>query len=300
MDGILPVLIVDQMTAEAEAARVVWRHGTSNVSVMDSISFAGPNDIGQAVVTGSHGGTSAGGYAAQTHVGLLVANDAGFGRDDAGTAGLRQLAEHGIPAVAAAHTSARIGDGEDTWLHGIVSFTNQAAADLGATVGDSVQEAVTGLIQEGALARGDTVASPAQIPPMHRSVMQLPDGRTVLILDSMSQVADDDRNHLIIAASNGGHASGAVAVLAQCRCVIWNDAGNGKDAAGTDGLSMAEEADIAAATVGHQSARISDGVDTWRHGVISAINSTAARAGLRVGQPVQSALACFYAPTALP
>jgi hypothetical protein len=52
-----------------------------------------------------------------------------------------------MPAIAVAHTSARIGDAADTWDHGIVSAINQAAAARGVRIAMSVQEAVMHLLR---------------------------------------------------------------------------------------------------------------------------------------------------------
>ena len=46
---------------------------------------------------------------------LYAFNDAGIGKDGAGIAALAMLDAAGQPAVAVAHTSARIGEAADTW-----------------------------------------------------------------------------------------------------------------------------------------------------------------------------------------
>ena len=72
---------------------------------------------------------------------LYVFNDAGIGKDEAGIAALTMLDEVGQPAVAVAHTSARIGEATDTW-GGTVSRANAAAAALGYRAGQSLRAAV--------------------------------------------------------------------------------------------------------------------------------------------------------------
>jgi hypothetical protein len=70
-----------------------------------------------------------------------VFNDAGGGKDDAGIAGLALLGTVSVPALAVAHTSARIGDAADTWACGVLSAVNQTASAAGVQPGMSVQVA---------------------------------------------------------------------------------------------------------------------------------------------------------------
>lgn len=124
----------------------VHEAGGVRVWVMDSIAFGGTDQTGDVIVTGSHGGTSAGEYAGSFGVLLTVCNDAGRGKNDAGVAGLLALDHHGMAGVAVSHDSARIGDGGDVWANGIVSWTNAAAAVLGVRVGRPVRTEVVALL----------------------------------------------------------------------------------------------------------------------------------------------------------
>jgi hypothetical protein len=116
------------------------------VVLMDSISYLTPEETGACVVSGSHGGLSSARYALTVTLAGVVFNDAGKGKDDAGITGLYLLDTVHMPAIAVAHTSARIGDAADTWDHGIVSAINQAAAARGVRIAMSVQEAVMHLL----------------------------------------------------------------------------------------------------------------------------------------------------------
>ncbi len=99
--------------------------------LVDSITEIGPADAGRIVVCGSHGGTSSAGYALAVPLALVVFNDAGVGKDQAGIAALALLQQAGRAAATVAHTSARIGDASDTLAHGVVSHANAAAQALG-------------------------------------------------------------------------------------------------------------------------------------------------------------------------
>jgi hypothetical protein len=103
--------------------------------LLDSVTQVEPRHAGCLVVTGSHGGASVVPYARAVRAWLYVFNDAGVGKDDAGVAALALLQADGIAAVTVAHVSARIGEAADSWLHGVVSHRNAAAAALGIEVG---------------------------------------------------------------------------------------------------------------------------------------------------------------------
>jgi hypothetical protein len=111
------------------------------VLLVDSITQLEAADAGAVVVSGSHGGVSSARYALAVPARLVVFNDAGIGKDEAGVAALALLQTAGRAALAVAHDSARIGDARDTWTHGLVSRANGAAQALGIAVGDTVQAA---------------------------------------------------------------------------------------------------------------------------------------------------------------
>lgn len=112
------------------------------VVLLDSVTEVTAAHAGCAVITGSHGGASAGRYALAVRTRLYVFNDAGVGKDEAGVAALAMLDDAGQPAVAVAHTSARIGEAADTWTGGVISRANAAAAAQGYRAGQSLRDAV--------------------------------------------------------------------------------------------------------------------------------------------------------------
>jgi hypothetical protein len=122
---------------------------------------------------------------------------------------------------------------------------------------------------------------------MLRAVVHEQAGLRVVAMDSISSVLPEDRGQVVVSASNGGDASGRVAADYGLGFVVTNDAGVGKDDAGIAGMRDLDAAGIPAVTVSHVSAEISNGEDTWRNGVVSFVNQTAARDGALVGAPVQ-------------
>ena len=116
------------------------------VVLMDSITKVTADDKGAVVVCASHGGTSSGEFALEVPLKLVVFNDAGRGKDDAGIAALPMLQGRGVPAATVAHTSGRIGDSLDMWENGVLSHVNDAARQLGLSDGDKVRDKLTRLV----------------------------------------------------------------------------------------------------------------------------------------------------------
>lgn len=111
------------------------------VILMDSISLLEAGDAGAIVVCASHGGDYAGEVALRHSPSWVSFNDAGVGKDAAGILALERLARQGVPACTVAHTSARIGDVDDHWENGVISYANALAVGL-ARPGDTLREVV--------------------------------------------------------------------------------------------------------------------------------------------------------------
>jgi hypothetical protein len=111
------------------------RSMAGRILCVDSISLADARDRGKVVASGSHGGLPAGQTAAAFAPRLVFFNDAGFGMEHAGVAGLAVLEEAGIAAATVSTMSARIGDGRSTLIDGFISEANELARRLGAREG---------------------------------------------------------------------------------------------------------------------------------------------------------------------
>ncbi len=125
--------------------RQVLREAAPRILLLDSITRVEPQDAGSVVVCASHGGTSSGGFALEVPLQAVFFNDAGIGKDEAGIAALAMLQAAGVAAGAVAHTSARIGDAQDTWDHGVLSRLNARAEALGLRPGERLRDAVARL-----------------------------------------------------------------------------------------------------------------------------------------------------------
>jgi hypothetical protein len=124
----------------------VARGRAGHVVIMDSITKVVAGDAGAVVVSASHGGASSGEFALEVPLAAVFFNDAGVGKDAAGIAALAMLQARGIAGGAVAHTSARIGDAQDMWDHGVISHLNEAARGLGLVVGRPLAESLRKLV----------------------------------------------------------------------------------------------------------------------------------------------------------
>jgi hypothetical protein len=120
----------------------VARVGSRRVLLMDSIALVTAEDEGNVVVSASHGGRSSGEYALKVPLCAVFFNDAGVGKDSAGTAALDMLQKRGIPAGTYSHGSARIGDARDAWAGGVISHVNALGRDAGLEPGAPLGEAI--------------------------------------------------------------------------------------------------------------------------------------------------------------
>lgn len=125
---------------------------------------------------------------------------------------------------------------------------------------------------------------------LRRREIALPGGARVVLLDSISTVGTPDAGAVVVSGSHGGESAADYAAAVPLRACFFNDAGVGKDAAGIVALALLEARGVPAGAYGHDSARIGDAEDAWANGALAHLNSSAARLGLRVGDPLAEAI----------
>jgi hypothetical protein len=245
------------------------------VVVADSITRVGTEAAGAVVVNGSHGGVYAAYVAAKLRVAAAIFNDAGIGRDEAGIAGLDDLAGLGLPAAAIGHDTARIGDGSDMMQRGIVTRANAPANALGCRAGMPCRDAAAAL-QHAALGRGEPP------PALEAAFLLIPDPPAVWALDSASLVGAEHVGTIVVTGSHGGLLGGRpdTALKADALAALFNDAGIGIDEAGVTRLPALDDRGIAAGTVAGSSARIGDARSTYEDGILTRVNRRAAALGI--------------------
>ncbi len=255
--------------------------------VLDSVTHLTPDHRGAVVYAASHGGTYAAAYAAAKGVAAVILNDAGIGRERAGIAGLDLLGDLGVPAATVSHTTARIGDGRHGVAQGTLSAVNAPAAALGLVAAMTCRDALERL----AAAK----LPPAPAPPLGDEARievqsRLHSGSRIIVIDSASLVTPADAGAVVVTASHGGLLGGKpeTAIKVPVFSAVYNDAGIGIDAAGISRLPALDARGIAGACVSAFSARIGDGLSTYRDGYITALNVTAVRRGGAIGQSAEA------------
>jgi hypothetical protein len=111
----------------------------------------------------------------------------------------------------------------------------------------------------------------------------------IVIADSITRVGPEAAGAVVVNASHGGVYAAYLAAKLQAAAAIFNDAGSGRDRAGIGGLDYLQQLGIAAATIGHDTARIGDGADMMARGVITHANPLAASLGVQPGQSCRAA-----------
>jgi hypothetical protein len=248
------------------------------IVIADSITRVGAEAAGAVVVNASHGGVYAAWLAARLHAAAAIFNDAGVGRDRAGIGGLDYLQQFGIAAAAVGHDTARIGDGADMMANGVITHANALAASFGVSPGQICRAAADVLQQ----------ARPThRVPPeaLEAAFLLIAEAPPVWALDSASLVLPEHEASIVVTGSHGGLLGGKpeTALKYDVLGALYNDAGIGKDAAGTSRLPALDARGIAAATVSATSARIGDARSTYEDGLISRVNARATALGLREG-----------------
>ena len=258
--------------------------GDRDLLVTDSVTRMDESHRGKVLVAGSHGGVYAAYLAALGRLRGVILNDAGGGKEGAGIGGLAYLDQAGIAAATVAHSSARIGDGADMLARGVISHVNRLAAAVGCKPGMGCP-ACARLLQQAEV--------PQQEPPPKREgrfrLRADPGEPEVWGIDSASLVTPDDKDKILIVGSHGQLLGGRpeTALKHDAVAAVYNDAGCGIDGAGTSRLPALAARGIAAATVGHDSARIGDARSSWDSGIITHVNEAAARMGAKPGMTAQ-------------
>jgi hypothetical protein len=252
---------------------------TVAILTVPSCSNIGAEHRGAVVVSGSYGGNYNAYNAARGGVRAVIMNDANVGKDRAGIRGLDYLDRIGLAAATAAADTCHIGDGDDILAHGVVSYVNASAAALGCAVGQSVR-ACAALMRPAPLS---TLPPPAIV---EGGRFVLDDRRPrVVCVDTAGMIAPTDDGDIVVTGSHAALPGGRTdnVVCADLLAVFFSDGGIGKDEAGVARLADLDRRGMIAGAVSADSAPIGDSRAIYREGVLSRVNTAAARAGGRAG-----------------
>jgi hypothetical protein len=212
--------------------------------------------------------------------------DCAIGKDGAGISGLWYMEALGIPAAAADIGTVELGNGLQMYEEGVISTVNEPAVTCGVRPDMSVREASRLMLEVDPVER-----DAAQVT--NRTVIEVaPSGNRIVCTDSIAFGLPEDRDSSVLCTA--GHTGlPATVYLRKFRPLgfICSDGGKGKHDAGIAALFEVEADGLAGATVDARTARMGDGLSTYRDGIISACNSLAAERGVEVGQPAKQAAA---------
>ena len=113
----------------------------------------------------------------------------------------------------------------------------------------------------------------------------------VVVVPTVTKLDQSARGAVVIGGSHAAIFTTYLTVAAGAHAAIQHDACIGREQAGISGLGWAEQFGFAMAAVAGESARIGDGQDMRRRGVISAANRFAHAAGVRPGMRCEDAAA---------
>jgi hypothetical protein len=267
---------------------IVYEGAQGRILVTDSFTYCDERvQTIDVVIGGSFAGEIAAAMILRRGARAFCGNAAGIGLDGAGVSGLTLGQRLGVPGAALAEQSARLGDGSDSYAHGVVAHVNALAGALGVREGMPCTEAAARLLQAppGIVGRGEEYFDTRRIV-----VYDGPEGQ-VTTMASVSFATAENAGQVICAGSHMGSVTGNY--LTACGFpvagVICNDAGVGKDKSGIAGLESMNKAGIPAASVAAMSARIGSGMSTYEHGIISHCNAAARARGVQPGQTAQDA-----------
>ena len=234
------------------------------------------------IICGSHGGYSAAVLALQGNIKGVIFNDAGGGKERAGVDGLDILNRYGVPAVAVDAFTARIGIACET-AKGIVSYANALAQNVGVRIGNVAEIAAQVMASATVSPMRSIDGRNLEIEEKVTVVYAHPTGRRIVAMDSNSMVTQNNQMDIIMTGSHGGRVGSLPAVKYPVAAAFYNDAGVGKDNAGISRLTWLEENHIYGATVDANTARIGIGLETYKSGIVSHVNTLAESIGIRLG-----------------
>src|SRR5882724_2919602 len=251
----------------------------ARVVVADSVSYgAGRLTCEDVLLAASYAGSSSLVFALRRGLRGVIAHEAGVGLSQAGISGLDLCEEFKIPAAAVATMDAGLSHGA-SMVGARISHCNATASDLGVVPGMSAFAAGLLMLKSHP---GKTADPPDVVDPRLHLVSKTAAG-SVYASDSTFPIKGPMANATICGGSHCARVFAESILKIRPSGAMANDAGMGRNRTGIEGLSILDDQGIAAASVGAMSARIGNGLSTYKDGVVSACNSVAQQKGVRVG-----------------
>jgi uncharacterized protein YunC (DUF1805 family) len=272
---------------EALGYEVLFSNAVSGprVVVADSVSYGADRLTKEDVLlAASYAGSSSLVFALRRGLRGVIAHEAGVGLAQAGISGLDLCEEFKIPAAAVATMDAGLSHGA-SMIDARITHVNGTAAALGVAPGMTALAAGLLMLQSPC---GKPVDPPDVVDPRLHLVAKAAAG-SVYATDSTFSIKEQMPNATICGGSHCARVFAESILKIRPRGAMANDAGMGRNRTGVEGLSILNDHGIAAASVAAMSARIGNGLSTYRDGIISACNSAAQNKGVRIGMPAKDA-----------
>nr|WP_047165537.1 hypothetical protein [Sphingomonas sp. Y57] len=264
--------------------REMHRSDRGRIVAMDSAYHVEPGNRGRDIaVNASYCGVLPARFIGAQAPRGAIGVDCGVGPAGASIAGLWYLEALNIPAAVADAMTVRLGDGEDLYHEGVISFLNRPAQDCGVRAGMPVAEAAKRMLEHDPL-------QPDAGEVTNRTVVDdsVP-GHLVVCTDSIAFGLPEDVDNVLVTAGHTGRS--AVPYLLKVRPFgfICSDGGGAREGSGRAGLELVEAEGLAGATVDARFAAMGDGLSSYRDGIISGANALARAAGVEIGMPASEA-----------
>lgn len=264
---------------------VVDERDGRGIVVMDSARWVDARNTGKdVVVPASYVGVLPARMMAVHRPRGVIGHDACVGKDGAGIAGLWYLEALGIPAATADGMTAEMGNGQDLYANGRLSYVNYHAERCGLRKGMPVREA--------ALLLRDVDVPDGEVGNKIRRdiVEEHPSGRRTVITDSIVwALPEDEGRSVLVTAGHTGRSGASFLLEANPWGFICHDGGMSKNRSGIAGLATTEAHGLAGACIDGTTAPIGDAFLGYAIGRISACNAPAAARGVEVGMSVKDA-----------
>jgi uncharacterized protein YunC (DUF1805 family) len=282
-----PATIASGRTIGRGQMLVVAEDASGRIVALDSSSYLGPhkthpNDV---IVVGSYCGTRILAPMFTRGVKAVIATDAGIGKDNAGISGLLHGETIGVPVATIAAMSAETSNGRETLLIGRISRANKQAQALGVEIGMIAYEAAARLAKAPA---GKSIPTPLGAEEAPVVVDKVGNGR-VWATPGTTAITEKIPGDVICSGANSSRVSSDGVLRMGAKASIANDAGIARNNTAVEGVALLEEKGVPSAAVATMSARLGEGFSTWNDGIISVVNATAAKLGVKIGMPAKQA-----------
>jgi len=127
------------------------------------------------------------------------------------------------------------------------------------------------------------------MPEDKRKVVKEMGKARIVVMDTSSEVKQDNNMDIIITGSHGGVNACEYMANLKIKGMVSNDAGIGKNEAGIARMKGLDKWDIPAVAVSSMSAKIGNGRSTYEQGKISVVNEAARKLGIAPGMSAKDA-----------